>query len=120
MNPQIPYEISYAISVPGLTALENGKLNKELLNDENEMESSSNMNIDHKIQKLKYIISFEDGISLQTTPECRYIIKEQDESKEVVINGVQEYDLFYNKFVFNIENPLFGSDINILWKYNVM
>lgn len=118
LKPKTPYKIVYAISVPGLVALEDGKLNKKLLHDENEDESSSNMNIDHKIQKLKYTISFEDGIDLQTSPECRYIIKEQDESKEVIINGIQEYNLLYNKYIFNIENPLFGSDIKILWKYN--
>lgn len=113
-----PYEIAYVISVPGLAALENGKLNKDLLLDINEVEASSNMSIDHKIQKLKYTISFEDGISLQTSPECRYIIKGQDESKEYIVDGEHEYDLLYNKYIFKINNPAFGSDISISWKYD--
>lgn len=115
-----PYEICYVISVPGLAALENGKLKKELLNDPLDETSSSNMYIDHKIQNLIYTISFENGISIDRTPKCQCKIGEQDGLKELDISGKEEYDLLYTKYIFCIENPEFGSDISINWKYSVV
>lgn len=113
-----PYEIMYIISVPGLAPLEKGRLNRKLLSDDFGDESSSNMNIDHKIRNLRYILSFEEGIELETVPQCRYIISDQDEIKETAVTGAKEYDLIYNKYIFNINAPEFNSDIKIKWKYN--
>lgn len=115
----VPYEVCYVISVPGLAALDNGYLNKELLNDPTEDGSFSIMQIDHKIQKLKYVISFEDGVHIDIAPQCKCVISEQDDSKELDISGTEDYDLLYRKYIFDIENPEFGSDINISWKYNI-
>ena len=115
-----PYEICYVISVPGLAALQDGYLNKDLLNDLVDEISSSNMHIDHKIQNLKYTISFEDGVSLESSPKCTCIICEQDGSKTLDISGKEEYDLLYTKYIYSIENPIFGSDISVSWKYNVI
>lgn len=114
------YEICYVISVPGLSALKNGKLDVQLLNDPLDLNSSSNMHIDHKIQNLTYIISFENGVSLNTQPQCQYKINEQDELKTVDIQGKEEYDLLYTKYIFNIKEPAFGSNISINWKYNTL
>ena len=113
-----PYEIIYIISVPGLAPLEKGRLNRKLLSDDFGDESSSNMNIDHKIRNLRYTISFEEGIELDTVPQCRYIISDQDEMKEAVVAGTKEYDLIYNKYIFYINAPEFNSDVKITWKYN--
>ena len=114
------YEICYVISVPGLSALKNGKLDVQLLNDPSDLNSSSNMHIDHKIQNLTYIISFESGVDLNTQPQCQYKISEQDGLKTIDIQGKEEYDLLYTKYIFNIKEPAFGSDISINWKYNTI
>lgn len=116
----VPYEICYVISVPGLAALQNGSLKKELLHDPTDESGSSIMNIDHKIQKLKYTISFEDGVSIATPPKCKRITTGQDDLKELDIPGKEDYDLLYRKYTFDIDNPIFGSDIRISWKYNVI
>ena len=113
-----PYEICYVISVPGLAALQNGQLNKEWLNDPLEENIHSKMHIDHKIQRLKYIISFEDGIKIDTPPNCKCVMSEQDSVKTLDILGKEEYDLLYRKYIFEVENPIFGSTIDISWKYN--
>ena len=115
-----PYEICYVISIPGIAALQNGKLNRELLYEPSEENSYSCMRIDHKIQKLKCIISFEDGVCLDSQPKCKCIISEQDSEKEVDIEGTYEYNLLYKKYIFSINNPIFGSDINISWKYDII
>lgn len=112
------YKISYAISVPGLAALRDGRLDKELLHDKTEDISFSNMQIDHRILKLQCVVSFEDGVALDTKPECKCIIGKQDGLKELDISGTEYYDIFYRKYIFNIDYPEFGSDINISWKYN--
>lgn len=115
-----PYEICYVVSVPGLAALQNGNLNKALLNDSIDENSSSNMHIDHKIQNLKYTISFEDGVCIDTPPKCKCIISEQDGLKTLDVSGIEEYNLLYTKYIFCIDNPIFGSDIEISWKYNTI
>lgn len=120
LKKEKPYEICYVISVPGLAALKDGSLDKNLLNDPLEEISSSNMHIDHKIQKLKYTISFEDGVSIDVPPKCKCIISEQDGVKELDIPGIEDYDLLYKKYIFSIENPVFGSEISISWKYNMI
>lgn len=112
------YKICYAISVPGLAALRDGKLDKELLHDKTEEYSFSNMQIDHKIMKLRCIISFEEGIVLDAKPECKCVIDKQDGSKELDITGTEHYDIFYRKYIFDIDYPEFGSDISVNWKYN--
>lgn len=113
-----PYEIIYAVSIPGLAPLENGRLNRELQSEDFGDESSSNMNIDHKIRNLRYIISFEEGVEIETAPQCRYIISGQDEPRETVVAGTKEYDMLYNKYIFQINAPEFNSDVRIMWKYN--
>lgn len=114
------YEICYIISVPGLAALENGRLNKELANDKSQDRSFSSMQVDRRIKKLRYIISFEEGISLENIPVCKRIISEQDRAKEVDIQGVRDYNLFYTKFIFEMDNPEFGSNVRVSWKYNTI
>lgn len=113
-----PYQICYVISVPGLAALENGLLNKTLLNDPSIETCSSNMHVDHRIQKLRYIISFEEGIEIGNPPKCECKITEQDGFKELDISGKEEYDLLYKRYIFEIDNPEYGSDISVSWKYN--
>ena len=118
INKETPYNITYAISVPGLSALENGRLNCELLSDEFDDISSSNMNIDHKIKNLRYIISFEEEVELEKTPTCSYIVQGQDDSEELQVEGEEENNILYKKWIFNINNPKFNSDIKVTWKYN--
>lgn len=114
------YEICYVISVPGLAALENGYLKPELLNDPSDEFSYSIIGIDHKIQHLIYTISFENGVNLDVTPKCQCNISVQDELKTLDILGEEDYDLLYTKYIFNIENPKFGSNIIVKWKYSVL
>lgn len=113
----VPYEIRYIISIPGLSPLEDGRLNPNLQN-EPDINTVSCMKVDHKIKKLKYTISFEDGIDLESVPvgKCRYA--EQDSSNELDIPCSEVYDILYTKYCFFIEAPKFGSNINISWKYN--
>lgn len=116
IEPNHPYDIIYAISVPGLAPLSDGKLDCSLTQNECDINSSA-MNIDHKIKKLKYTISFEKEVELDSVPICKYIIEGQDEPNESIIKGNQEDDMFYNKYVFNIINPEFNSHLKIVWKY---
>lgn len=117
IKTNFPYDIIYTISVPGLMPLENGKLNSKLAGRESEI-SSSAMNIDHKIKNLKYTISFEKGVDLESVPVCKYMIEGQDEPTESIITGEKEDDIFYNKYVFCIRKPEFNSHLKIIWKYN--
>lgn len=118
IRPKVPYDIIYAISVPGIAPLVDGKLDPSLLAEDFNDTSVSSMNIDHKIRDFKYVISFEQEVELDNTPKCRYIEAKQDESKEVEIFGEKEDNILYNKYIFRINSPKFNSDIKITWKYN--
>lgn len=118
VKQNVPYDIVYAISVPGLAPLENGKLNRDLMSEEFGDTCHSVMNIDHKIKNLRYIISFEHEVELEAVPQCILIITGQDEAQESPIDGEKEYDILYNKFVFDIASPEFKSVVKINWKYS--
>lgn len=115
-----PYEISYIISVPGLEALENGRLRNDLRKDETEDQSFSSMRIMHNIKHYRYIISFEDGVCIDIPPKCKCIINAQDGTKKLDIEGTIDYDLLYTKYIFEEENPEFSSNILVSWKYNIL
>lgn len=119
LKKEIPYEISYITSVPGLEALENGCLKTELRKDESEDRSFSSMKITHNIIRYKYIVSFEDGVCIDVPPKCKCIINTQDGVKTLDILGTIDYDLLYTKYIFELEHPEFGSNIRVSWKYNI-
>lgn len=115
-----PYEISYVISVPGLVALENGCLNKNLQKDVSEDRSFSSMKISHNTKNFKYIVSFEDGVCIDVPPKCEIITETKNGMKLLDISGDIDYDLLYTKYVFDVLEPEFGSNIRISWKYKVL
>lgn len=119
LKKEIPYEISYIMSVPGLEALEDGCLKSELRKDESEDRSFSSMRITHNIKHYKYIVSFEDGICIDVPPKCECIINTQDGVKTLDILGTIDYDLLYTKYIFELDHPEFGSNIRVSWKYNI-
>lgn len=115
-----PYEVSYIASVPGLEALDNGCLRNDWRKDETEDRSFSSMKITHNIKHYKYIVSFEDGVCIDVPPKCECIINTQDGVKTLDIQGTIDYDLLYTKYIFELENPVFSSNIRVSWKYNIL
>ena len=112
------YYVEYAISVPGIVALEDGKLDISQLNDLNfAKDTSSNMAIDHRIKHLTYVVSFEQGIELLDSPVCEFYECSQDEPEIQEIEGKKEENLFYVQHTFNIENPKMASNIRVFWNF---
>lgn len=108
------HKIAYAISIPCLYPIENGIFVDDIANEPNtEGKSSTSIHVEHYIKKITYIISFEDGIKLESEPEC------------ITVNGrrIPIYDfnleegIFYNKYAFTINNPSYGTNISIKWKF---
>lgn len=120
IEPNKPYKIAYTISVPGLAALENGYLNPKLQNDPTEKKTFSSMIINYNIQNFKYVISFEDGVSLCTIPQCNKILSTPNGEKTLDIAHNKEYDLFYTRYSFNLKNPEYSSKIILSWEYNTI
>ncbi|MCH5250894.1 MAG: hypothetical protein J1E98_13220 [Lachnospiraceae bacterium] len=108
------HKISYAISVPGLYPIEKGRFLKEIANDpESDGVASSSIHVEHYIEKIKYIVSFEEGIKLNKEPECFTV-----NGKKIPIYDFDiEEGVFYNKYIFIINKPSYGTNIIIKWEF---
>lgn len=108
------HKISYAISVPGLYPLEKGEFNADIANEpQSSGKASSSIHVEHYIKKITYIVSFENGVKLETEPECYTY----DGKKHPVCDFELEEGVFYNKYIFRIEKPSYGTNVVIKWKF---
>ncbi len=108
------HKIAYAISIPGLYPIEKGVFVKEIANEPEENgRSSTSIHVDHYIKKITYILSFEDGIKLITEPECFSINGQRIPIHEFTM----EEGIFYNKYIFTIDKPSYGTNIIIKWTF---
>lgn len=63
-----------------------------------------------------YTISLEKGIEIADNLECQLLDHEKNgtETKELV-EGKMSDELFYDKYIYTIENPNINSSIEIKW-----
>ena len=108
------HKISYAISIPGLYPLEKGKFNSSIANEpEKNGKAASSIHVEHYIKEITYIISFATGINLKSEPECFTM-----NGTKVPITDLRiEEGVFYNKYIFKINKPSYGTNIVIKWEY---
>jgi len=112
------YQITYVISVEGLFPIENGVFNSAIMNDPNSAEgSSSGMEIAQNIKNFKYVVSFEDGIELESAPTGEICQQHYTDEKNITITGEHEYNVLFNKYTFSVNEPLLGSKIKIFWQF---
>lgn len=108
------HRIAYAISIPGLYPIEKGIFVKEVANEPEENgRSSTSIYVDHYIKKITYILSFEDGIKLIMEPECFSI----NGQRIPIHDFTMEEGIFYNKYIFTINSPSYGTNIIIKWTF---
>lgn len=112
------YKIIYVISIKGMYPIDNGILNLDTVNDQNSLEeNSSEIDIIQKIKQFKYIISFEDGITLENTPKCEVCNQRCSYGENTPIPEEKEYNVLFNKYTFNVDEPILGSKIKTYWKF---
>lgn len=110
------YKIIYVISVEGLYPIENGTLIRDLINDPNSKDNNeSSIEIQQAITNFRYIVSFEDGISLKKEPKCE--IKENMYSSNITVADIQNYNVLFNKHNFTVSKPILGSQIKVSWQF---
>lgn len=108
------HKISYAISVPGLYPIDKGMFISELANEpESNGKASTSIHVEHYINKISYILSFEDGIKLNKEPEC-FTVNGQ---KIPIYDFYVEEGVFYTKYIFTISKPSYGTSIIIKWEF---
>lgn len=108
------HKVAYAISIPGLYPIQKGQFVKEIANDPDmNGKASSSIHVEHYIKKITYILSFEDGIKLDKQPECFTI----NGKRIPIYDFYLEEGVFYNKYIFSINKPSYGTNIVIKWKF---
>lgn len=110
------YNIKYAISVPGMFPIEDGKFDTNNNPFDVYDEFSSSLTVTHAMKKIVYTISLEKGIEIADNLECQLLDHEKNgtETKELV-EGKMLDELFYDKYIYTIENPNINSSIEIKW-----
>lgn len=113
------YNIIYAISVCGLYPIVDGYLEESLVNQNSSKEqNASTVCVAQDIEKFTFVVSFEEGIELKDVPECelRKHIQTAD-GNEVMELCRDQYNIFYNEYVFNIDKPMLESIVRVHWKF---
>lgn len=109
-----PHKMGYAISIPGFYPIEKGRFVKEVANEPDmNGRASTSIHVEHYIKKITYIVSFEEGIKFNKEPECFLINGERNPIH------IFEYEegIFYNKYIFTIDKPSYGTNIIIKWEF---
>ena len=108
------HKIAYAISVPGLYPIEKGRFNRDVANEpESEGKALSSIHVEHYAKKITYIVSFENSINLKCEPECFTV----NGKKYPITDFIVEEGVFYNKYIFTICKPPYGTNIVIKWEF---
>lgn len=107
-----PYHIVYVISIDGMFPIKDGLFNENIANTkETYGQYSSSIHVEHQIKKIIYTISFEHNLDLKRVPVC-YL---QDGR---YVHCVEDDNLLYKKYNFEIKNPQKNSNIIVEWKFN--
>lgn len=90
-----------------------GNLNIDELPDP-DYHFKSSLKVDHKIRRLFYIISMEEGIELSQYPSFK-LIPEGQGGKEKELICFDNSDLFYRRFLVVLKSPVIGSKVKANW-----
>lgn len=110
------YTLTYAISVPGIFPITDGKYDSSVDEiDTNTMSSSFKM--EHYMRSITYIISFENGITFISPPQGKFNVDSQnnrDENTNIKAQLIQ--NVFYNKYKFETSRHKLSGDVCIKWE----
>ena len=110
------YTIFYALSIPGMYPIKNGRYDSDLANMKSRRcNASTSIHIEHYAEEVSYVVSFENGIELKEEPIC-YLARANEEGTKIKATKI-EYGLFYTKYIFNIKLPSYGSNITVRWQF---
>lgn len=117
IESQKEYTIFYALSIPGMYPIKNGRYDSDLANMKSKKcNASTSIHIEHYAEEVSYVVSFENGIELKEEPIC-YLARANEEGTKIKATKI-EYGLFYTKYIFNIKLPSYGSNIAVRWQFN--
>lgn len=110
------YHIEYAICVEGMCPIENGMFSPSVANDPNSSRrSSSSISILQEMMHFTYEVSFDDSIQLQGEPTCAVCRLSKQEN--IPVEGDRKDNIFYKKYIFNVESPVLESIVRVSWKF---
>jgi hypothetical protein len=113
------HNITYAISLLGMFPITDGCFDGDKTDGENyQFGSSIRVNHTH-VKKLKYILSFEKG--MQNIEEPNFTLTEKfanGQSREKNIKTEYVSNVFYDRYIAEIEAPSFNNRIKCKWVLN--
>lgn len=113
-NATRDFELSYAISIPGMFPIKAGRFWSEQAPLDNYNYTSS-LEVKHKIRKLVYIISLDAEIEIEKHPIFTLIPASECVNSKT-LKCEDDSDLFYNRFKTIQRNPCLRSKIKVNWK----
>lgn len=107
------YNLGYVVSIPGMFRIDDGYAEKSKHFDG---KMCSSIDVAHKSKVVKFNISFEDGIKLESAPVCTvYSSRDSDKGKFIPVKE-KSYNALYDKYSYEIKNPRIGNVIELSWK----
>lgn len=111
------YKITYIISVPGMYPLENGYYYSDLHSPKfSNYIFTSSMRVEHSIKRMKYTVSFEEGIKVSASPKCNVCERSSNFiTKSKPIRCEFQDNIIYKKYTFIINRPKYQNLIEVKW-----
>lgn len=112
------YKVVYVISIEGMYPIIDGEFDQSINNDPNSVdENETSIEIMQNINNFNYIVSFEDGITLDREPICEICDNNPMYNDNHPVSDLIDYNILFKKHNFNITNPVLGSKIKVSWKF---
>lgn len=110
------YHCIYAVSIPDLYPIVDGKLNKNLLYKKyntKDYKTSTGKVINTPTKNFEFITSFEKDVVFEQSPICSWT--DSKGQSKATVHGVNVDELFYNKYCYKVKNPKVGDKIFVEW-----
>jgi len=111
------FYLTYALSIPGMFPIEDGKFDKTNAPTGN-YQFCTSLEVETRVKKLKYILSFEKGIEVTDVPVfietcCKKNFNDKDKPKTLRLKYINE--MFYDKYEVTVPRPKFQNTISVVW-----
>lgn len=115
LRKNMTFQFIYAVSIPGMFPIQNGRFDEESYQRQDYKEYSSMLTVKHSIRLLRYIIDFDRDIQLYQTPKTSYITETQIKKIQENICCTYENRIFYQRFSAILKNPEYNKKVVVKW-----
>lgn len=110
------FYMSYSLSIPKMFPVSDNYFDAENAPSGDNL-CTTYLEVRHKVKKFTYIVSFEKNMKFEQYPSFKNYPSGIDHGEFNEIKLEDKSDIFYNRYVGSIKNPILGSAAAVNWKF---